>query len=85
MWRVGSSTMTMRAVRLCCGKVARMFILSDVIVMVLSCRLKMAGYAAKESVLCCWLHTSANVEIWGGSQGSLGVSSPASVCAQMGL
>ena len=48
-----------------------MFILSDVAVMVLSCRSKMAGYAAKESVLCCFLHTSENVETGVGGRGSL--------------
>ena len=69
---------------MCCGKEARMFILSDVVVTVISCRSKMAGYAAKESVLCCWMHTSANVETWGGGRGSLCVLSPASVCALMG-
>ena len=36
-----------------------MSILSGVDVMSLSCRSNIAGYAAKYSVLCCWLHTSA--------------------------
>ena len=31
----------------------------------------MSGYAAKESVLCCLLHTSANVETRDGGWGSL--------------
>ena len=62
MWRVGSSTMMRRAGLLCCGKEARMFILSYVVVTTLSCRSKMDGYAAKESFLYCLLHTSANVE-----------------------
>ena len=84
MWRVGSSMMTRRADLSYCGKEARTSILSDVVVMVLSCRSKMAGYAAKEYVLCCWIHTSANVATWGGGQGSLSVFSPASVCALTG-
>ena len=50
-----------------------MFILSDVVVTLLSCRSNMAGYAAKEFVLCCLLHTSANVEAGDGGRGSLGV------------
>ena len=48
-----------------------MFILSDVVVTVLSCRSTMAGYTAKESVFCCLLHTSANVETGEGGRGSL--------------
>ena len=84
MWRVGFSTMTRRDGISCCGKEERMFILSDVVVALLSCRSNMAGYAAKESVFCCWLHTSANVETWGGGRGLLGVLSPVSVCALMG-
>ena len=69
MWRVSSSTMTRRAGSSCCVKEERMFILSDVVVTVLSCRWKMAGYAAKDSVLCCLLHTSANVETGDGRRG----------------
>ena len=84
MWRVGSSTMMRRAGLLCCGKEAMMFILSDVVVTVLSCRSKMAGYAIKESVLCCLMHTSANVETWGSWRGSLGVFSTANGCVLMG-
>ena len=84
MGRVGSLTMMRRAGISCCGKEAMMFILSDVVVMVISCRSKMAGYAAKESIFCCLLHTSANVETWGGGRGLLGVLSPVSVCALMG-
>ena len=84
MWRVGSSTMTRRAGLLCCGKEARMFILSDVVVTVLFWRSKMAGYSAKESVLCCLLHTSENVETWDSGRGLLGVFPTAYVCALMG-
>ena len=84
MWRIGSSTMMRRSGLLCFGKEARMFVLSDVVVTMLSCRLKMAGYASKESFLFCLLHTSANVDTCGGGQGSIGVLSPASVCALMG-
>ena len=51
MWRVGSSNMIRRAGLSCCGKDARMSIRSVVVVMLLSCRSKMDGYAAKESVL----------------------------------
>ena len=43
-----------------------MSIRSVVDVMLLSCRSKIAGYADKEYVLCCWLHTSTNVATWGG-------------------
>ena len=45
----------------------------------------MAGYAAKESVLCCWLHISANVVTWGGGRGLLCGFSLASVCVLTGL
>ena len=79
MWRIRSLTMMRRAGLLCCGKEARMFILSDVVVTVLSCRSKMAGYADKEYVLCCFLHNSANVDTCGSGWGLLGVLSPASV------
>ena len=51
MWRVGSSAMMRRTGLSCCGKEVRMFILSDVVVASLSCRSKIAGYAAKEFVL----------------------------------
>ena len=68
MWRVGSSTMMRRAGLSCRGKEEKMFILADVVVTVLSCRSKMAGYAAKESVLCCLLHTSANVKTGNGGR-----------------
>ena len=85
MWRVGSSMMTRRAGLSCCGKEERMSILSEVVVMLLSCRSKMAGYEAKDSVLCFWLHTSANVETWGGRRGLFGLFSPASVCVLTGL
>ena len=85
MWRVSSSMMMRRAGLLCCGKEARMFILSDVVVTVLSCRSNMAGYAAKESVLCCFLYNSANVETRDGGQGSLGRFAPANVRSLMGL
>ena len=84
MWRVGSSTIMRRDGLSCCGKEKRMFILSYVVLKVLSCRSNMAGYAAKESVLCCLLHTSENVETWDGGQGSLGVFSTANVCVLMG-
>ena len=43
-----------------------MFIFPDVVVTVLSLRLKMARYVDKESVLCCLMHNSANVETWDG-------------------
>ena len=72
MWRVGSLTMMRRAGLSFCDKEARMFILSDIVVTSLSCRSKMAGYAAKEFVLCCLLHTSANVEAGDGGRGLLG-------------
>ena len=49
-----------------------MFILSDVVMTSLSFRSKIAGYAAKEFVLCCLLHTSANVEAGNGGRGLLG-------------
>ena len=68
----------------CCGKEARIFILSYVVLTLLSCRSKMAGYAAKESVLFCLLHTSAKVETWGDGRGLLGVLSTASVCVLIG-
>ena len=35
-------------------------------------RSKIAGYAAKEFVLCCFLHTSANVEAGDGGRGLFG-------------
>ena len=49
-----------------------MFILSDVVVTSFSCRSKIAGYAAKEFVLCCLLHTSVNLEAGDGGRGLLG-------------
>ena len=49
-----------------------MFILLDVVVTSLLCRSKIAGYAAKEFVLCCLLHTSANIEAGDGGRGLLG-------------
>ena len=58
-----------------------MSILSDVAVMVLSYRSKMSGYAAKESVLCCWMHNSANVASWGGRRGLICVLSRQCMCA----
>ena len=61
-----------------------MFILSDVVVTVLSCRSKMAGYAAKEFVLCCLLHTSVNVESGDGGQGLLGGLATSKVRSLMG-
>ena len=84
MWRVGSSRMMIRAGLSCCRKEARMFILLNVVVTVLYWRSKMAGYGAKESILCCLLHTSENVETWDGGRGLLGVFSTANVCALMG-
>ena len=45
----------------------------------------MAGYAAKEFVLCCLLHTSANVEAGDGGQGLLGGLAIAKVRSLMGL
>ena len=84
MWRVGSSTMMRRAGLSCCGKEARMFILSDIVVTVLSCRSTMAEYAAKESILCCFLHTSSKVETWDGGKRSLGVFPTANVCTLIG-
>ena len=72
MWRVVSLTMMRRAGLSCCGKEGRMFILSDVVVAVLSCRLNTASNVAKESVLCCLLHNSANVETSDGGRGLLG-------------
>ena len=54
-----------------CGKDARMSISSVVVVISLSCRSKIYGYAAKDSVFCCWLHTAANVATWGGGRGLL--------------
>ena len=62
-----------------------MSILSTVVVMMLSCRSKMAGYADKEYVLCCWLHTPANVATWGGGRELLCGFSLASVCVLTGL
>ena len=85
MWRVDSSTMTRRDGLSCCGNDARMSIFSAVVVMLLSCRSKMDGYAAKESILCCWLYTSANVATWGGGRGSLCGFYLASVCVLTGL
>ena len=84
MCHVGSLTMIRRTGLLCCSQEARMFILSDVVVTVLSWRLKMDGYVAKESVFCCFLHTSANVETRDGGRGSLGVFSTANGCVLMG-
>ena len=85
MWRVGSLMMMRRAGLSCCGKEVRMLFLSDVVVTVLSCRSKMARYAAKESNLCCLLHTSANVETGDGGRGSLGRLATANVRSLMGL
>ena len=62
MWRVGSSTMRRRAGLSCCGKDASMFVLSKLDAPPSSWRSKIAGYAAKEFVLCCLLHISNNVE-----------------------
>ena len=62
MWRVGSSAMTRRAGLSCCSKDASMFILSELDAPTLSWKSKIAWYAAKEFVLFCLLHTSANVE-----------------------
>ena len=85
MWRVGSSTMMRGAGLSCCGKEVRMFILSDVVMTLLSCRSKMAGYAAKDSVLYCLLHTSMNVETGDGGRGLLGELATAKVRSLMGL
>ena len=85
MWRVGSSTITRRDGLLCCSKDVGISILSAVFVVLLSCRSKMAGYAAKKSVLCCWLHTSENVATWGGGRGSLCGFSLTSVYVLTGL
>ena len=62
MWRVVSLTMTRRAGLSFRGKDAWMFILSEIISPPASWRSKIARYAAKEFVLCCLLHISANVE-----------------------
>ena len=62
-----------------------MSIRSAVVVMSLSCRSKMAGYAAKEYVLFCWLHTSVNIAALGGGRGSLCGFSLASGCVLTGL
>ena len=64
MCRVGCSTRMSSAGRSCWGKDAKMSIFSVVVVTSLSCRSNISGYAAKESVLCCWLHTSAKVATW---------------------
>ena len=48
-------------------------------------RSKIAGYAAKEFVLCCFLHTSANVEASDGGRGLLGwFANSSKVCSLMG-
>ena len=62
MWWVGSSTMIRRAGLSCRGKDAKEFILSALVVLSSFSRSKIAGYTAKELVLCCLLHVSANVE-----------------------
>ena len=85
MLRVGSLTMMRRASLSCCGKEARMFILSYIVVTLLFCRSKMAGYAAKEFVLCCLLHTSANVEAGDGRRGLFGGLATSKVRSLMGL
>ena len=63
MWQVGSFTMKRRASLSCCGKYARIFILSDFVVPLSSWRSKNVGYAANYFLLCCLLHTSVNVEL----------------------
>ena len=86
MWRVGSLTMMRKTGLSCCGKGARMFILSDVVVTAFLCRSKTAGYAAKEFVLCCLLHTSANVEAGDGGRELLGgLANSSKVRSLMGL
>ena len=62
MWRIGSSATTRRSSLSCRGRDASMFIFSDLDALPLSFRSKIAGYAAKDFVLCCMLHISANVE-----------------------
>ena len=84
MWHVVSLTMMRSAGLSCCGKEARMFIHSEAVVTLLSCRSKMSGYAAKESVLCSLLHISAKVETWGGGQGLLDRMATAKVGSFMG-
>ena len=61
-----------------------MFILSDVVVTLFYCRSKMDGYAAKEFVLCCLLHISANVETGDDGRGLLGGLATAKVRLLMG-
>ena len=85
MWRVGSSTMMRRAGLLCCGKEARILTLSDIVLTVLTCRSKMAGYAAKESVICFLLHTFANIETRDGGRVWLGGLATPNVRSLMGL
>ena len=85
MWRDGCSTMMRRTGLSGCGKDSRMSICLGVAVMSLSCRSNISGYAAKASVLCCWLHTSTNVATWGGGRGLLWRLSLVSGWVLMGL
>ena len=85
MWCVSSPTTTRRAGLSCCGKESRMFVLSEVVVTSLSCRSNIAGYSAKEFVLCCLLHTSANVEAGDGGRELLGRLVTSKVRSLMGL
>ena len=52
MWRVGSSTIMRRAGFYCCGKDAKVIILSALVDLPSSWRSNIAGYASKEFVRC---------------------------------
>ena len=85
MWRVGSLKMMRRAGLSCCGKDAKVYIISALVVLLSFSRSKIAGYAAKESVLCCLLHISANVEAdLGGRGGREGFDGSSLVCPWAG-
>ena len=81
MWRVGSLKMMRRDGLSCRGKDVRLLILSALVVLSSFCRSNIAGYEAKESVHCCLLHVSANVEAdFSGRRGGEGFTRYFLVC-----
>ena len=69
MWQVGSSTIKRKDGLSCRSKGDKVFILSALVMLSSFSRSKIAGYAAKELVLCCLLHVSAHFEADLGGRG----------------
>ena len=81
MGRVRSLTMMRRDGLSCRDKDDRVLTLSALMVLSSFCRSKIVGYAARESVLCCLLHVSANVEAnFCGRRGGEGFARSSLVC-----